>query len=222
MEKKTKVTTNDKNRSYIRFNRNYLMDIAEFAHENPSAFEVFMFIIKNMDASNAFVVSMEALEETLVFTRSDINKAIKYLEENKWLRIRKQDTSTVYTINPEIARIGWANPTQYCPSSTPMNRQRGIPMPTYEVAFVVQGFVANAVADIGPVECNGLQKDEHQYYLKDGRIYYNINATSPEKAYALGRQRFENDDFKDLTVTDWCLEHVSFGDKYWYKADLHE
>lgn len=198
------------------------MDIAELGYGEPSAFEVFMFIIKNMDANNAFVVSMEALEEALVFSKSTLNKAIKYLEENKWLSIRKQGTSNVYTINPEIARIGRANPTQYCPSSTPMHRQRGIPMPTYEVAFVVQGYVANTVADIGPVECNGLQKDGHQYYLKDGRIYYNINATSPEKAYALGRQRFENDDFKDLTVIDWCLEHVSFGDKYWYKADLHE
>lgn len=108
MEKKT---TRDKNRSYIRFNRNYLMDIAELGHGEPSAFEVFMFIIKNMDASNTFVVSMETLEETLVFTRSDLNKAIKYLEENKWLSIRKQDTSDVYTINPEIARIGWVNPT---------------------------------------------------------------------------------------------------------------
>jgi len=208
MEKKTKFTANNKNRSYIRFNRNYLMDIAESAHENPSAFEVFMFIIKNMDASNSLVVRMEALEETLVFTRSDLNKTIKYLEENKWLSIRKQGTSNVYTIHPEIARIGWVNPTQYCP---PMNRQRGIPMPTYEVAFVVHGYVANTVADIGPIECNGLQKDEHQYYLKDGRMYYNVNATSPKKAYALGRQRFENDDFKELTVTDWCLEHVSIG-----------
>lgn len=52
--------------------------------------------------------------------------------------------------------------------------------------------------------------------------YATVNATSPEEAYALGRQRFENDDFKELTVTDWCLEHVSFGDKYWYKEDLHE
>ena len=83
------------------------MDIAELGYGEPSAFEVFMFIIKNMDANNAFVVSMEALEEALVFSKSTLNKAIKYLEENKWLRIRKQGTSNVYTINPEIARIGW-------------------------------------------------------------------------------------------------------------------
>lgn len=45
-------------------------------------------------------------------------------------------------------------------------------MHTYEVAFVVHGYVANTVADIGPVECNGFRQDEHQYYLKDGRRYY--------------------------------------------------
>ena len=95
-------------------------------------------------------------------------------------------------------------------------------MPTYEVAFVVQGFVANNVADIGLIKCNGLRKNEHQYYLKDGRMYHNIDATSPEKAYALGKQLFKNDDFKELTVTDWKLKHVSLGDTYWYAENLHK
>ena len=94
-------------------------------------------------------------------------------------------------------------------------------MHTYEVAFVVHGYVANTVADIGPVECNGLRQDGHHYYLNDGRMYYNIDTTSPKKAYTLGKQLFENDDFKELTVTDWELEHVSLGDKYWYKEDLN-
>ena len=93
-------------------------------------------------------------------------------------------------------------------------------MQTYEVAFVVHGYIDNEDADIGPVECNGLQEHEHQYYLKDGRMYYNVDTASPEKAYELGRQLFENDNFKELTVTDWFLEHVSIGDKYWYKEDL--
>lgn len=93
-------------------------------------------------------------------------------------------------------------------------------MQTYEVAFVVHGYVDNEDADIGPVECNGFREYEHQYYLKDGRMYYNIDASSPEKAYELGRQLFENDDFKELTVIEWFLEHVSIDDKYWYKEDL--
>lgn len=103
MTEKTKVTNDDKNLSYIRFNRDSLMDIAELGGKNPSAFDVFMFISKNMDANNALIVSMEALEEALGLSRSTLDKAIKYLEENKWLVIRKLDTSNVYTINSEIA-----------------------------------------------------------------------------------------------------------------------
>jgi hypothetical protein len=93
-------------------------------------------------------------------------------------------------------------------------------MQTYEVAFVVYGYIDNEDEDIGLIECNGLQKYEHQYWLKDGRMYYSIDTSSPQKAYELGKQLFESDDFKALTVTDWCLEHVSIGDRYWYKEDL--
>lgn len=103
MEKKTKVTTNDKNRDYVRFNRDSMMVIAELNDENPSALKVFMFISQNMDANNALCVSMKALEEALGLSRSTLSRAIKYLEENKWLCIRKLGVSNVYTINSEIA-----------------------------------------------------------------------------------------------------------------------
>ena len=52
---------------------------------------------------------------------------------------------------------------------------------TYKVAFVVHGYIDNEDADIGPVECHGLREYEHQYYLKDGRMYYNVDASSPKK-----------------------------------------
>lgn len=100
MAKKTKFTTSDKNRNYVRFNRNYLMDITELS---PHALKVFLFLSQNMDANNALCVSMKELEEALELSQSTLSAAIKYLEENKWLCIRKQDTCNVYTINPEIA-----------------------------------------------------------------------------------------------------------------------
>ena len=93
-------------------------------------------------------------------------------------------------------------------------------MQTYEVAFVVHGYIDNEYDDIGLIECNGLYKHENVYYLKDGRMYYAVNAPTPDKAYEFGKQLFEDDDFRNLTITDWCLEHVSAGEKYWYKEDL--
>ena len=102
MEKKTKVTTNNKSKC-VRLNRNSMMDIAALGSEKPSALKAFMFISQNMDANNALCVSMKELEKALELSKSTLNRAIKYLEENKWLVIHKLGTSNVYTINPYIA-----------------------------------------------------------------------------------------------------------------------
>lgn len=93
MAKKTKFTNDDKNCKYVRFNRNSLMDIEDLGNENPSAFEVFMFIAKNMGTNNALCISMKALEKTLGLSESTLNGAIKYLEENKWIVIQNDSTS---------------------------------------------------------------------------------------------------------------------------------
>ena len=45
---------------------------------------------------------------------------------------------------------------------------------TYEVAFVVFGYIQNKDDDIGCIECNGLTKAGENYVLKDGRIYCNV------------------------------------------------
>lgn len=93
MAKKTKFTNDDKNRKYVRFNRESLMDIAELGNENPSAFEVFMFIAKNMGTNNTLCISMKTLEEALGLSESTLNRAIKYLEENKWIIIQNGSAS---------------------------------------------------------------------------------------------------------------------------------
>ena len=41
-------------------------------------------------------------------------------------------------------------------------------MQTYEIAFVVHGYIDNEDADIGPVECHGLQGHEHQLVTNTG------------------------------------------------------
>ena len=93
MAKKTEFTNDDKNRKYVRFNRDSLMDIAALGDENPSAFEVFMFIAKNMGTNNALCISMKTLEEALGLSESTLNRAIKYLEENKWIIIQNGSAS---------------------------------------------------------------------------------------------------------------------------------
>lgn len=93
---------------------------------------------------------------------------------------------------------------------------------TYEVAFVVFGYIQNEYDDIGCIECNGVAKTGEDYVLKDGRIYFNFVEKSPQAAYEHGVWLMQSGaaNFGDAEVVDWYLEHVSCGDKYWYKEDL--
>ena len=96
-------------------------------------------------------------------------------------------------------------------------------MKTYEVAFVIRGYVDNIDDDIGVIECNGTVPsdiDDEKFVIKDGRLYYTIKASSPQLAYEKAKIQFENEDLKQLHLTDWTLEHVSRNNQYWYKEDL--
>lgn len=100
---------------------------------------------------------------------------------------------------------------------------------TYEVCFVVEGYVCDDIASIGAVECNGTEynEDEDCYYLKDGRVYYSVDAENPLEAREKGEMMLHDDTFYDLNVTNLSLEHVSLYnenglDVYWYEGDFNE
>lgn len=92
----------------------------------------------------------------------------------------------------------------------------------YEVAFVVYADIPEKDSSIGDLECNGTLKSYNCYSLRDARMYFTISAETPEEAYKKGLAKMQsgNADFGEAVAEDWCLEHVSCGDKYWYKEDL--
>ena len=91
---------------------------------------------------------------------------------------------------------------------------------SYEVAFVIEGYVTKEDSDIGNIECNGFIFQDNVYILKDGRLYYTVKATNPTEAYYKGLSLYQDDNFGDLIETRWDLEHISKGDKYFYKGDF--
>lgn len=92
---------------------------------------------------------------------------------------------------------------------------------SYEVAFVIEGYVTKNDSDIGNIECNGFIFHDNVYILKEGRLYYTVKATSPTEAYYKGVSLYQDDNFGDLIETRCGLEHVSKGDTYWYKGNLN-
>ena len=92
----------------------------------------------------------------------------------------------------------------------------------YEVAFIVYADIPEKDSSIGDLECNGTLRSYNCYSLRDARMYFIISAETPEEAYKKGiaKMQFGDVDFGEAVVEDCYLEHVSYGDKYWYKEDL--
>lgn len=95
----------------------------------------------------------------------------------------------------------------------------------YEVVFVVNGSIKHEDDDIGEVECNGVVKEDDNLVLKDGRVFFTIQASTPEEAYVKASELFEDIDVGKCEVYDSRLEHISLelengNEQYWYMGDL--
>lgn len=92
----------------------------------------------------------------------------------------------------------------------------------YTVVFVVKGHLDDPDDSIGMLECNGtIENESHQFEIKDGRAYYHVTANTPEEAYLIAKDIFENDAFGNLIIDETCLEHVELDNDTWYIEDLH-
>lgn len=103
-----------KNKNFVQLYREHIDDIARLAKENPSAYELFMLLIKHMDGTNALTVSNVALSEILQVATRTVQRAVKYLKDNGWICVLKSGTTNVYIVNPDIAWTSYENQKQYC------------------------------------------------------------------------------------------------------------
>lgn len=66
------------------------------------AYKVFTFLMFNIDKKNALIVSYSTMCEMLNISRQSAVNAIKYLEENKYIKIAKSGNSNIYYVNSRI------------------------------------------------------------------------------------------------------------------------
>lgn len=66
---------------------------------------IYNFFVKNMDNTNAIIMSFDAMEEYFGYSRSALSRAIKVLVSNKMLEIQKSGNMNVYCINADLV---WA------------------------------------------------------------------------------------------------------------------
>jgi DNA-binding transcriptional regulator GbsR (MarR family) len=105
---------NRENKDFVMYFRPFMDELTRMAGENYTAYKLFQLLCKNMDGTNALVISMSALSEIMQMSRQTISKAVKYLSENGWVCVMKSGTSNVYIVNPDVAWTSYADQKSTC------------------------------------------------------------------------------------------------------------
>lgn len=80
---------------------------------NATAYKVWRFLAKHMDNYNAVMVSYQVLTEVFEVSRTTIYRAIKFLEDNKYIKITKSGTSNVYALDDSLVWKSWGSNKKY-------------------------------------------------------------------------------------------------------------
>lgn len=104
----------DKNDNFVQLYKQNISTIRWLNKNNPTALDVFLFIIEHMDDRNALACSYAVLEEALGKSKPTITRAIKCLKENGFVGVLKMGTSNVYVVNHEVAWTSKGNLKKYC------------------------------------------------------------------------------------------------------------
>ena len=87
---------------FVMVTRGYWSEIRSLARRMPVAFDLLTLLTERMDKANAVVVSQVTLQELLGKGRTTIHKAIRLLEDEKWLQVVKIGTANAYVVNSKV------------------------------------------------------------------------------------------------------------------------
>lgn len=91
-------------------NINVMMRIAE----SPLATKIYFLIIEKMNNKNALVASYQFFMDYFGMSKSSVRRAIRVLEAENVLQIKRRGGITVYLLNPQIVWKGKGSHVRYC------------------------------------------------------------------------------------------------------------
>lgn len=89
-------------KQFLQVNQNNYKAEAWLMRKSPIAYQILRFITHNMDNYNALICSYKVIEETLQVSHSTVARAVKLLQEHKYLHIAKSGTTNIYMVNKEL------------------------------------------------------------------------------------------------------------------------
>lgn len=104
---------NEGNRGFVQIYEAHMSSFRAIIRENPTAAEIFYFLVEHMDRSNSVACSYTVLEELVDRKRTTIWKAIRFLKERNYIEVSKMGNCNVYHINANLAWKSYANGRKY-------------------------------------------------------------------------------------------------------------
>lgn len=103
----------EKNVDFVQVYRNNMKAFRKIIRDNPTAAELFYFLVEHMDRNNSLVCSSRVLEEALGKSKTTIWRSVAYLKERSFIETSKMGSCNVYHINASISWSSWANNRKY-------------------------------------------------------------------------------------------------------------
>ena len=89
-------------RNFLQVNKDKYKEEAWLMRKSPIAYQILRFITDNMDNYNALICSYKVIEESLDVSHSTVSRAIRLLQEHKYLQVAKSGTTNIYMVNKEL------------------------------------------------------------------------------------------------------------------------
>ena len=98
--------------SFTQLNKEtYLMALVNI---NPTASVFFLFFLYKMNKFNEITIKQKTLEDVLNISHATLYRALKYLEETKYICVKRDESVNTYIVNPYIAWNNYGNRISYC------------------------------------------------------------------------------------------------------------
>jgi predicted DNA-binding transcriptional regulator AlpA len=100
--KETEERLNKKSANFVQVSRSIMRDMRNLADCNKLALKILMLLGEKMNTQNAIVISQKTLCQLLGKGRTSVYNAIKYLEDEKWIKTLKIGTANAYVVNSQV------------------------------------------------------------------------------------------------------------------------
>lgn len=87
---------------FFQFTKHAFPVVRQLLEKNSTAARIFFFFVDIMNKDNALVISQQAITDVLGIGRTTVWKSIKYLEDNKFIKVIKSGHANIYALNADI------------------------------------------------------------------------------------------------------------------------